>query len=66
LIDGEHFVTPAPSRKHQLVSASLPYFLFGYLRQNPIDHVFPSASAGDLLEMPLLPGLEIPLAEVFG
>jgi Uma2 family endonuclease len=40
LIDGEHFVTPAPSRKHQLASANLTYFLVGFLRRNPLGHVF--------------------------
>jgi Uma2 family endonuclease len=40
LIDGEHFVTPAPSRKHQAVSLRLGYFLFDFLRRHPLGEVF--------------------------
>ena len=40
LIEGERFVTPAPSQKHQIVSMNLSYFLAHYLRRNPLGRVF--------------------------
>lgn len=40
LIDGEHFVTPAPSQKHQIASANLTYFFVGFLRKNRLGRVF--------------------------
>ncbi|HSK76992.1 MAG TPA: Uma2 family endonuclease, partial [Thermoanaerobaculia bacterium] len=40
LIDGEHFVTPAPSQKHQIASANLTYFFVGFLRRNRLGRVF--------------------------
>lgn len=40
LIDGEHFVTPAPSSKHQTASANLSYFFVDFLRRNRLGRVF--------------------------
>jgi Uma2 family endonuclease len=40
ILDGEHYVTPAPSRWHQTASLNLSYFLAGFLRLNPLGHVF--------------------------
>ena len=40
LIDGEHYVTPSPNRKHQKVSGQL-YLLIGtWLEQHPIGQVY--------------------------
>src|SRR5450759_5201869 len=40
IIDGEHFVTPSPSTKHQDVSACLTALLWTYLKQHPIGRVY--------------------------
>lgn len=40
LIDGEHFVTPAPSPKHQTASINLSYFFVGFLRRNQLGRAF--------------------------
>ena len=40
LIDGEHFVTPAPTPKHQTASINLSYFLVDFLRRNRLGRVF--------------------------
>jgi len=40
LIDGEHFVSPAPAEKHQLVSWNVAYFLADYLRRNRLGQAF--------------------------
>src|SRR5690349_2361162 len=42
LIDGEHFVTPAPSSKHQTASINLSYFFVDFLRRNRLGRVFPA------------------------
>jgi Uma2 family endonuclease len=42
LIDGEHFVTPTPNRKHQAVSGNMHGLIWGYLQQHPIGRVFSS------------------------
>lgn len=39
LLDGEHFVTPAPSTKHQRVFRHLLYFLEDHLRQTKAGEV---------------------------
>ncbi len=57
LIDGEHFVAPATDREAARVYRQEGNRLA--LAQEL------SAAAGDVLETPLLPGLRIPLAEVF-
>ncbi len=40
LIDGEHFVTPAPTRTHQTIVMNLGGHLWQYLRQHPLGSVF--------------------------
>ena len=40
LIDGEHYVTPAPIRKHQAVVGNLHGLIWSYLQQRPIGRVF--------------------------
>ena len=40
LIDGEHYVTPSPTPKHQQVSLNITYALETYLREQRIWRVF--------------------------
>jgi Uma2 family endonuclease len=40
LIDGEHYVTPSPARKHQTISWNLTLLIGNYLRANPIGRAF--------------------------
>ncbi len=40
LIDGEHFVTPTPNRKHQAVSGNLFGLIWSYLQQHRVGRVF--------------------------
>jgi Uma2 family endonuclease len=40
LIDGEHFVTPTPKRKHQAVSSNLHGLIWSYLQTQPIGRIF--------------------------
>jgi Uma2 family endonuclease len=40
LIDGEHYVTPSPNTKHQVVSGNLFFLLRTYLKSQPIGAVF--------------------------
>jgi Uma2 family endonuclease len=40
LIDGEHYVTATPNRKHQAVSGNLQGMIWSYLQQHPIGRVF--------------------------
>jgi len=40
LIDGDHYVTPAPSRKHQYVSGRLHARLFSFVDERRIGHVY--------------------------
>lgn len=42
LIDGEHYVTPTPVRKHQAVAGNLFGLIWSYLQQRPIGRVFPA------------------------
>ena len=35
LIDGEHYVTPTPIRKHQAICANLLGMIWNYLREQP-------------------------------
>jgi Uma2 family endonuclease len=42
LIDGEHYVTPAPIRKHQAIVMNLGSLIWIYLQQHPIGRVFGS------------------------
>jgi len=40
LIDGEHYVTPSPNRKHQKVSGNLFLLIGSWLEQHPIGQVY--------------------------
>ena len=40
LIDGKHYVTPTPVRKHQAVAGNLHGLIWSYLQQRPIGRVF--------------------------
>jgi Uma2 family endonuclease len=40
LIDGEHYVTPTPIRKHQAISGNLFGLIWSYLQKRPIGRVF--------------------------
>src|ERR1044071_5543442 len=40
LIDGEHYVTPSPIRKHQQILGNLHWLIRAYLEQRPIGRVF--------------------------
>jgi Uma2 family endonuclease len=42
LIKGEHFVTPAPSTRHQAACISLGSLLFNFLRRHPLGRVLPA------------------------
>ncbi len=40
ILDGEHYVTSAPSLWHQAASVNLTYFFVGFLRRNPLGRLF--------------------------
>jgi Uma2 family endonuclease len=40
LIDGEHYVTPSPNRKHQTIAFNLSGLLWTYLRTQPVGQAF--------------------------
>jgi Uma2 family endonuclease len=40
LIDGEHYVTPTPIRKHQAIATNLVGVIWSYLREHPVGRVF--------------------------
>jgi Uma2 family endonuclease len=40
LIDGEHYVTPSPNRKHQKVSGNLHLLIGNWLEDHPIGQLF--------------------------
>lgn len=40
IIDGEHYVTPAPSRKHQRVSMNLSLILGTFIREHALGEVY--------------------------
>ena len=40
LIDGEHYVTPSPNRKHQKVSLNISIMMGNWLEQNPIGQIY--------------------------
>ena len=40
LIDGEHYVTPSPNRKHQRVSGSIHLLIGAWLEERPIGQLF--------------------------
>src|SRR5215510_3774536 len=40
LIDGEHYVTPSPIPRHQLIASNLHWLIRSYLEERPIGVVF--------------------------
>ena len=40
LIDGEHYVTPSPARKHQKIAWNLNGLLWVYLQNHPVGEAF--------------------------
>jgi Uma2 family endonuclease len=40
IIEGEHFVTPSPSARHQRILLRLSYLLQGYLETHPVGEIF--------------------------
>ncbi len=59
LIDGEHLMTPSPSRKHQAVVWNLTVMIGAYLERHPIGRAFAAPfdvvfSAFDVVEPDLL------------
>jgi Uma2 family endonuclease len=40
LIDGEHYVTPCPNTKHQVVSGNLYFLLRSHLEREPVGRLF--------------------------
>jgi Uma2 family endonuclease len=42
LIDGEHYVTPAPTLKHQAIVANLVFYLKGLVRDRRLGRLWPS------------------------
>jgi Uma2 family endonuclease len=40
LIDGEHYVTPSPNRKHQKISGNLHLLIGVWLEEHPIGHIY--------------------------
>jgi len=40
LIDGEHYVTPSPNRKHQKISGNLFLLIGTWLEQHPIGQIY--------------------------
>jgi Uma2 family endonuclease len=42
ILDGEHYVTPAPTRGHQEAVANLVYFFKDFLRRHPLGQMLPA------------------------
>jgi Uma2 family endonuclease len=40
LIDGEHFVTPSPSTRHQRISGNLYFLIRNWLEEHPVGQLF--------------------------
>jgi|SRR3954470_10761824 len=40
LIDGEHYVTPSPNRKHQQIVGNLHFLIRSHLEQHPVGRIF--------------------------
>ena len=40
LIDGEHYVTPSPNTKHQMVAMNMAGLIWSYLQDHPVGRVF--------------------------
>ena len=60
LIDGEHYVTPSPSRRHQAIVWNLITMIGPYQRvlELPVER-------NNTLRTPLLPNLTLPLQQIF-
>lgn len=59
LIDGEHYVTPTPVRKHQAIVTNLSGLIWSHLQQHPIGRVYSAPfdvifSNNDVVEPDLL------------
>jgi Uma2 family endonuclease len=59
IIDGRHYVTPAPSTRHQRISLRLSYLIQSHLETNPVGELFTAPfdvllSTHDILEPDLL------------
>jgi Uma2 family endonuclease len=79
LIDGEHYVTPSPNRKHQAILWNLTGLMWTWVIDPELDTIKVYRRPGeryqrvaeltleqnDLLSSPLLPGLEMALAKIF-
>jgi Uma2 family endonuclease len=78
LIDGEHYVTPSPSRRYQAIVWNLIVRIVTYLESNPVTiavfrHVGEhyqrvlelAVERNDTLTTPLLPHLTLPLQQTF-
>lgn len=63
LIDGEHYVSPAPAFDHQAVVVNLTREISIFLRS--FDERGTVLPPPDVLTTLLLPGFELPLAQVF-
>jgi Uma2 family endonuclease len=40
IVEGEHWVTPAPNRRHQQTSMTLSFWLRGFVEQHPLGQVY--------------------------
>jgi Uma2 family endonuclease len=40
LIDGEHYVTPSPNLKHQVISGNLHFMVRAWLQNHPVGRIF--------------------------
>jgi Uma2 family endonuclease len=63
LIDGEHYVTPTPIRKHQAIVTNLVGMIWGYLRQQPVGRVF-TAPFGEITTSPWVKGAPSLVVEI--
>jgi Uma2 family endonuclease len=59
ILDGEHYVTPAPNLRHQAISRNLTILIGGFLRDQPVGRFFAAPcdvylSRFDVLEPDLL------------
>jgi hypothetical protein len=44
LIDGEHYVTPSPNRRHQEIVRELLGLIWSHLKQHPVGDIFGARS----------------------
>jgi Uma2 family endonuclease len=40
LIDGDHYMTPSPSERHQRIVLNLAYFIAAHLKQHPVGRLY--------------------------